>query len=378
MDIIGSDGKEIYFKQRDFIESKEPILAASKIQSWLEEYNLIIPYDATILGVLEDQVTIDNGRLSNVTIGREFKILRPTGKKKHPLLDEIVEWQSRELAIGRVFNVSEMQARGSVQVYFEGKNIQRGDWVKFISSEGGGNDPSNAFPDVEKEDFGKLGEFHFSILAGTGYAGNLINSAGGTNQKLAGFTYGVEVGADVWATRNYFGAIRYARRFGSYSEYQGSLSNKNSSFGSSEFKLIGGYKYLPLGFFYGPQIDGYLGYSTKKFLLESSTTDKFGDVTYSGILIGIRGDVPVYDKIRAYLETDFAIGASFESSNNYFSGDYSVSMWEIGIGARYNYNASTVLGAGFNYSSQKAKFDSPSEEMNISYSSMKLTSSFSF
>ena len=43
-------------------------------------------------------------------------------KKKHPLLKKIVEWESRPVAKGKIYNVSRRQGLGLIKVYISDKN----------------------------------------------------------------------------------------------------------------------------------------------------------------------------------------------------------------------------------------------------------------
>ena len=72
-------------------------LIANTIQNWLTVFEKTIPYDGRVIGVLGDQFTIDIGKASKVFVGNEVRVIRPVDKKKHPLLNEVVEWQSEEL-----------------------------------------------------------------------------------------------------------------------------------------------------------------------------------------------------------------------------------------------------------------------------------------
>jgi len=130
LDIIGDNGEDVYFSERILAQKNDIEAISDIVKNWLEIYSKSIPYDARINGVLGDQVTLDVGKGYPIKVGQKMIIKRVVGKKKHPLLKKIVDWDSEVLAEGVVSSISDNQALGFIKMYKNDKKIQTGDWVR--------------------------------------------------------------------------------------------------------------------------------------------------------------------------------------------------------------------------------------------------------
>jgi hypothetical protein len=375
MEIIGSNGEDIYFKEKARVDSDDPEILGRTINNWLDLYDKQIPYDGRVLGVLGDQITIDIGKASHVRIGNNFRILRPKGKKKHPLLKEIVEWEFDEIAKGSIFNVSEFQAQGLVKVYLGKLKLGKGDWVRIEKIQNPNAVKKERFPEVKADDFGQLGKVNFWATIGNGSTSNLVNS---NNLKIGGFTFGLGLGAEVWATRNYFMGLDVSREFGSYKQKVGTVSSGTNSVSLSQFKLYAGYKYLPLGYYYGPQIDGILGYANNKYSLDTSTTDSFGEASFKGLLLGVRGDAPILKDWRINLKLLLMFNPEYEEDVQIFGEEDSASGYEIEGGGTYAFSPAITVEGNINVRGNKAKFVGPTKELSHKNTTFKFGASFKF
>ena len=135
IEIIGENGEDKYFKEQTQLRSNDSSLIAQTVKNWLDVYEKTIPYDGRIKGILGDQFTIDIGKKSHIYNGNEIVIERPTTKRQHPLLKEIVDYQTEKIAQAKVFDVTDTQAQAKVISYEGQKKLKLEDWVKVRVSE---------------------------------------------------------------------------------------------------------------------------------------------------------------------------------------------------------------------------------------------------
>lgn len=357
--VIGPNGKDIYFEQTTDIESDEIEVIAQTVNNWLDVYEKNIPYDARITGVLGTQFTIDVGQSAGLYNGYEIQVVRPVKKQKHPLLNEIVDWKTMPIAKAKIFHVGLSQSQASVLQYDRETLVQTDDWVIITK-----NSASNVVPNTmdyqptydtqdTSQSFGKLGTVGLYMNLGSGS----IRVEGSNSKELSGLTFGVGLNAEVWATRNYWAGIDIDKHFGSFSKSEGNLEKDSNSLSYSKFKIKAGYKYLPLGFFYGPQLDAYMGYGSYTYGHDVSVADKISEFTYSGLFFGVRGSIPVIKDVRMSVALDFMLSPSMEESVRILGEADSVRNYSIEILGSYKYSPSTDFEGGIEYISNSADFE---------------------
>lgn len=375
LNVHGDNGEDLYFSEKTLLQSDDITLIAETVSNWLDMYAKTIPYDAKINGILGDQLTLDVGKGYPIQVGQTFLVKRSINKKKHPLLGKIVDWDTEVLAEGKVFNISDNQALGMVKVYKADKKLAPGDWVRLEPfKQEVINDPN--LGEKENEEPGKLGILSVGLLAATSSVDTTTPTG---SKRAAGKMFGFHFRGEGWITRQYFAALELNRSVGKLTESSGDLdkSSVNAQFGV--FKLTGGYKYLPIGFFYGPQIDIYVGYANYSFDLDVSEADGFGKGNISGILFGVAANVPVNREYRFNVKADFMPFPSYKDGDDIFGGADSVSLLDLEMGGKYQYTPRMTLDASIGTMAAKAKFDGAFKE--ISYHDnlkLKVGASFNF
>lgn len=376
LEIHGEDGEDLYFSEKTLLDSDEIDLISQTARNWLDMYSKMIPYDAKVTGILGDQVTLDVGKGYPIQIGQSFVIKRLVNKKKHPLLNKIVDWDTEILAEGKVFNISDNQALGMVKSYKSSKKLTVGDWVRLreFSPEIGVH---KDFDDEKKIEPGKLGILSFSIFASKSSV-ETVNRPGGTN-KMVGNLYGFDFRGEGWITRQYFAALELLKSIGKLGEAPSNAGPSSVSASFSTFKLTGGYRYLPTGFFYGPQVDFYGGYAKYTFDMTYVEQDGLGVASISGILLGATANIPINREYRFFVQADFLPFPKFEDKDGLYGGAKSVSALELELGVRYQFTSRITLDGSFETLAAKAKFDGVHKE--ISYHDnirLKLGASLNF
>lgn len=375
MNVYGENGEDIYFSEKAILNKDDVDTISNNVQNWLDVYAKTIPYDAKINGILGEQITMDVGKGYPIQPGQKFHVKRLVAKKKHPLLKKIVDWDTEVLAEGSVFNVSDNQALGMVKVYKTDKKLQSGDWVRLEEfKQDVINDPTLG-DKKEDETPGTLGILSVAMFGSSSSVDT--NTPTGSN-RMSGNLFGIDFRAEGWITRQYFAAIEVERSLGSLSKKSGNPQKSKINSTNGAFKLSGGYKYLPIGFFYGPQIDIYGGYMNRTFDLDLSQTDGFGKNTFSGVLFGVAANIPINREYRFYTRGEFLPFPNFSDDDNTFGTAKSVSSLDLEIGAKYQYTPRMTIDGGLEVLSNKAKFKGNFKEVSYKDNRIKVGVSFNY
>lgn len=344
MEVVGETGEDIYFKEKFVIDNRDADKIVFTIRNWLQTYSEIIPYDGKIYGVLGNQITFSKVEKQKLSIGQKFQIRRFSRKRKHPLLKKIVDWESVEVGSGKVVNSNAGQAIGQVLEYSNNLKARTDDWIIYENEIIDYGSKDNFYKKTPKsQKFGRLGEalVTFDLASST-----VSNSVSGSN-KVNGFTYGIGVDVEAWINREYFVIGELSRRIGNLKEESGDLDTDKPSTTNGLFSVGGGYKYLPLGFFYGPQVNIFGGYNYYTYNLQKSKEDGLGSATISGLFLGVGGNMPINKEFRIYGKARMTPFAEFEDGDNVYGTAKKISSFHIKGGARYTYSPIITLDGGF-------------------------------
>ena len=375
MTVYGENGEDIYFSEKSMLKGDEIDLIAQTVKNWLDMYAKMIPYDAKINGILGDQITLDVGKGYPIQVGQEFLVKRPTAKKKHPLLKKIVDWETEVLAQGKVFNISDNQALGMVKVYKTDKKIAQGDWVRLEPMKQDViNDPTIE-DDKEVQTPGSLGILSVALFGSSSSVDTNVPSG---SKRIGGNLYGFDFRVEGWITRQYFAALELERSIGTLKEKSGNPSKSSVNANNSTFKLTGGYKYLPIGFFYGPQIDIYGGYASHTYDLDVSAADGFGKNTISGLVFGSNANIPINREYRVFAQAEFIPFPTFSEDDKIYGTAKSASSMELEIGVKYQYTPRMTIDGSIETLSRKAKFSGQFKEVSYKDNRLKAGVSFNF
>ncbi len=372
--IYGENGEDLYFSEKTSLKTDEIDVVSDAVNNWLEVYAKTIPYDAKINGVLGDQITLDVGKGYPINIGQKFLVKRPIQTKKHPLLKKIVDWETLLLAEGKIFNISDNQALGILKAYKSDKKVVAGDWVRLEEFK----EEEKEINEEEKKEDETPGTLGILSMALFGSASSVDTKTPSDSNRMSGNIFGVDFRLEGWITREYFAAIEIERALGSLKETSGNPSKSTVNVNNSTFKLTGGYKYLPIGFFFGPQIDIYTGYVKHTFDLDVSETDGFGKNSISGIVLGTAVNVPLNREYRLVAQAEFIPLPTFsEEDSIYGSAEMATSM-ELEIGVKYQYATRMTIDGTIETLSNKARFNGTYKEVSYKDNRVKLGLSFNF
>lgn len=373
INIWGENGEDLYFSEKTLLNNDDVELISQTVKNWLDMYAKMIPYDAKINGILGDQITLDVGKGYPINVNQKFVVKRPVQKKKHPLLKKIVDWETEVLAEGKVFSISDNQALGMVKVYKADKKLAPGDWVRLEEFR-----PETDAANLEEKKQESPGTLGVISLAMFGSSSTVDTTTPTGSPRMSGNLFGVDFRVEGWITRQYFAALEVERSLGTLSKRSGTPQKSSVNVNNGAFKLTGGYKYLPIGFFYGPQIDVYTGYVNHSFDLDLSATDGFGKSSISGLVFGTAANVPLNREYRFFARGEFIPFPSFKDDDGIYGSSKSVTAMELELGLKYQYAIRTTLDASIESLSRKAKFNGAFKEISYKDNRLKFGVSFNF
>ncbi len=374
LNIYGENGEDLLFSEKSQLDNDEIESIAETVNHWLELYAKTIPYDAKINGILGDQITVDVGKGHRIQVGQKFTIKRPVAKKKHPLLKKIVDWETEILAEGKIFNISDNQALGMIRSYKTERKPIAGDWVRLENE----IEPDQNIAIVEEKEIESPGTLGILSLAFFGSRSSVSTTTPTSSNRMAGNIFGIDFRVEGWITRQYFAALEIERSLGTLKKASGSPDKSSVATNNGAFKITGGYKYLPIGFFYGPQINIYGGFAKHDFDLDASEQDGFGKNSISGLLLGTNVNIPMNREFRFFAQAEFIPFPSFDEDDDIFGSAKSVSSLELELGVKYNYTTRMTIDGSFETLSHKAKFSGDLKDVSYKDNRLKVGVSFNF
>jgi opacity protein-like surface antigen len=372
--VIGDNGEDIYLKEKTDLKTDEIQVVAQTIKNWLDVYEKNIPYNARVTGVLGNQFTVDFGSNQGSKEGDEVIVTRPVKKTRHPLLKEIVDWETERIGKGKIFHVAKDQSQGNIIAYDTSKKLKIEDWVTVDKKTREDTGTPQRYEEDSENQFGKLGTV--SLFFGLGKASATSELTG--TKKVGGLNLGMDLDAVVWMTRQYWGGITLGRHFSSMKKEEGVVQSSSNSLTASSFSLKAGYKWLPMGFFYGPQLDGYIGYASYAYDIDKQAADGFGSVEWSGILMGFKGSVPIQNQVRINAGLSFIFNPGYTEDSLLFGEDDSASSYKLELGGSFLHSTNMTFDGGYEVTSSKAKFVAPDRSIKVKESLFKVGATFTF
>ena len=375
MKVYGENGKDVYLSEKVLLNKVDLFLIGQTLKNWLELYEAAIPYDGRVLGALGNQVTFKVGNKKDFKLEQKVSIRKLVRKKEHPLLQKIVAWESIEVGYGKIKNISHDQGLIMIDNFTSKNKIVKDDWVVIGSDEESEDSVFRVQKNDEKYSFGRLGEIELNLILSSLNVG--VSKSSG-NFKLAGYIYGINSKIEAWLTREYFVIGELSRHIGSVESISGSPSADNVNVTTGHYKIGGGYKYLPMGFFYGPQVNLYGGLASYFYDLEDSAADFLGEGSVSGIFLGVSGDMPLKKGLRLYGKGEIIPFSEFKEEGNIYPSAKNSSSMVFEVGAKLQYNPVTKVVAGMEILNNSAKFNSGLSEINYKETVFKVGLNYTF
>jgi hypothetical protein len=359
LSVIDFSGEDIVYDNKVFLRDIDIDKIADASKNFLEEFKIQIPYDAQVIGVVGDTLSVDMGSQTGIRENQNLLINRPTSKRKHPLLKSVVDWNFKRIGKAKVTNVEVTQSLAKIINLEQKEKVMPGDWLVFEKD--GQSDEKFEDPEKATNEFGKLGSVSlFGILAQASAA----NSAT-TAKKISGLHAGATLDGEFWVTRNYIASLSFTKLVGSMKKSEGDLTVNSYTSSINDFSLMAGYRYLPMNFFFGPQLDLMIGYRKNSYGLDTSVADGFSDFSFKGLAFEIAGSIPFKNAFRAYLNLNFLLSPGYSEETTVYGEDDSASLYNITFGGLYSFESNLNIDARLNFLNATAKFIDPVRKLEL-------------
>jgi hypothetical protein len=326
-----------------------------------------VPFKGSVTGRDQTSLTVNLGTTSGVAKGDTLVLATIDEVKFHPLLKTIVDWRLTSTGKAVVDEVEEGMAFARIEVEEFGRQIARFQKVVQII-------PAPDRPEIEDRVLDreamekKAGEPpRIGWIAPGMLLGKLSRDTG--RDSGSGLLYGFKADAQAWFTSDFFGELRYAYGASGYSQKDITTQAPTLdgvTLSMSQMRLALGYFYHVTSNFFGPKGWAKVGYQSTSYTLPENTTAQTGKVSFSGLLIGVGGELPVRQDYGVILDLDFGLmgggteqagifgTASGATSVNFFAGGY---IWfepklrlQLGLDFK-SHSLDFVSGASVSYKS---------------------------
>jgi len=196
--------------------------------------------------------------------------------------------------------------------------------------------------------------------------------------SMSGNSVGIDLRGEAWFTRHYFGGLDLKRGFSNFRKSSGDPEKNEISTNYSGYKITFGYRYLPIGFFYGPRIDIYGGMVSVTYDSNFSSQDGFGQHTFNGFLLGVGGIVPINREYKIFGKAEFVPYPKFQDHDSVFGNNGSNTMLEMEFGVKYVLALNITFDASLGTITRKARFDNQYKEIAYKDTAIKSGLSFDF
>ena len=374
--VYGDNGIDLYFKEQTDSTNDDYKVISQIIKNWLEVYSTQIPYEGRIIGVLGTQFTVDAGKYRSIFQDNEILITRPVAKKRHPLLKEIVDWETEKIAEAKIIFSARDQSQARIKEYEGKKKIRIGDWVILKDTAEKGVVEKARYSD-EKDDFkfGKMGTMSLDLLLGKS---SVTTENSGNIKKMSGTTYGLDFDASLWITRKYWASFGIKKTESSLKGREGIGALVENSSSLTSVDILFGYKYLPLGFFNGPQIDLYGGYRKQTYGMDTQRADAITEFSFSGLTFGARGTLPLQNLFKLEADLSFIFNPNFEDLADLYDEDDSGSSYRLRFGGKYQYAPNMTIDIFYSLDSSKASFLTPIRSIQAKVSGVNLGATYTY
>jgi hypothetical protein len=306
--LIGSDRVELDQPFRGDGEKTGTEMFRTALVGALDRLIAKVPFKGSVTGRDQTSLTVNLGSSSGVGKGDTIVLATIDEVKFHPLLREIVDWRMTSTGKAVVDEVEEGMAFAHVEAEEFGRQILRFQKVVQVI-------PAPEKPKIEttitdqEERTRKASE---PPRVGWVAPGGLVGTGGrdATGADSSGFLYGFKAEAQAWMTSDFFGELRYAYGSAVYRQTNpttGAVALENANLTMSQIRLAGGWFYHVTPNFFGPKGWLKIGYQGTSYGLPYNAAARTTGVSFSGLFLGIGGDLPIRTDWGVILDADFGI-----------------------------------------------------------------------
>jgi hypothetical protein len=340
------------------------------LHSALDRMIAKVPFAGHVTGRDESSVTVNLGS-SRLKAGDTLVVGTLDEVKRHPLLQQIVDWRLSQTGRVEVEQVEESIAFAKVLEEEPGRQIGR--YQKIVQILPKPMPTATPAPEGRKQDAATPEELptlgYVSAGPWLGSFSREYAAPAAANGRLGGgFLMGAKAEAQVWLSRAWF--IDGGYGYGVWSHTQKKLSDSTDtgaaavSSNTQSLDAAVGYSYLAASDFFGPKGWVRLGYRSTSYSIPvtpAGDPDEFrGPVAFTSFFLGLGGDLPIRGGFGTHLnvsfgvfpqavETDFTSGTASGASEAvfYLGGYYRLSSkLLVRAGVDVINHSATFLGTG--------------------------------
>ncbi len=280
-----------------------------------------IPYNGLVLSRQGNRVTINLGKSDGLSENQVISAVQIIKATRHPKFNFLVSTEKEVLGKVKVLKVEDTLSFGMVVTELDKGVIRRFhkiaglDQVSYDETEdlGGGNGGSIMDRDDSQISFGKgPGEWiptkppafgAVGLKAGVGSYNNAISLSTGDLKAKASFYPSLGVFGELWLNPNWIVRAELEQGVASTDNPRAGSAPSELNHQLTKYALMMGYNFLLQDDFFGPKLQVRGGFLRHQIFIDSSTPLAFTTTTYSGLLLGLYGSLPVTE------EKDWYIGA---------------------------------------------------------------------
>ena len=366
--VLAEDGKELYFQERSYKEQlkENSNLITEEVKKMLQRYGETLPYDGLISFLDENHFSAFVAKGRPVKNGDVIIIKRLQERRGQ-------EWITQKVGNAKVIAKSDQKVFAKIDWEDRLLDPVIGDWLKFYTPEEIEKDEQQVHPE-EFHEYKKRGRVFFSSVFGYGATSNMTATTG--RRLLGGLVTGVETGAQLWMKNLKWGTfLQYGNRPTFYKRRAGVLAEDAvlTNERHEDYKLLATYRHFPKYFFYEAQIQYYLGYARYNYDMDYVEADGFTSLSFWGPLVGVSGNFMLAKNLRLFGRFELIpfIGQYSEKVKLYGRAD-SVTSYQMELGGSRVMSRNIALNLGIQWTSNKAQFKAPVEDVHFEEYTFKM------
>lgn len=297
-----------------------------------------VPFLGHITGRDEDWVTINIGKSNRIEIGDQLTVATVEEVKMHPLLNSISDWRfkttgkmvveqvDRNIAFCRVveeepgIQVGRYQKiTTQVQRVAKTDKVSELEFIDDVKKEKG--EPPKQYSVEDYYVPPKMGVLSAGLSLG-GLSRSFKNDA--VDQTGTGLFYGAALDGMVFFNRNVFAELSFDYGLSDYDQEEKTTGKKialaSGHGGLNRVRFNLGYLYLANDRYWGPRGWAKVGYHSTKYNHPISAANYTGPATFSGLFLGIGGDLPIRLRWSVRMEVNLGVIRSVDATD-YSPGD---------------------------------------------------------
>lgn len=319
-DVFSKAGDNLFHREKLSSKQSERSLI-ELLQFWIKYYIDLIPYDASIVEVKQDKLLIEfPGDNNELFPNQQFIVLR-----QRETNDKSIAF--KEIGYGMVGEITKDYFVGNVLEVKGTSPITNRDKIifKIFDQKIADKNPDYKYRTHDLGNYRKYGR-----------AALFANAVQIEGENSTGNFVGLGLALDLFLPSNLIFNFEFRKRVGqSNNEGENDSVVAGNSLDNNSYKIVFGKTFQPRSYKYISYIDLYAGWSVEQLLISGIDVIGVGDVSFSGPLVGVRLEHPIYTNLSAITSFEYSITPRFEEKEDLLGEASSTSGYALSVGARY-------------------------------------------